>query len=1639
MTTETHGMKFVVDASGVAKGFRDYKAAVDGIFASLDKFEAYVQKTMKGVASAANNKAALGQFRKGLEAFSNIKVDTSAGRKISALGAAMKDFRAPSASQTQNFKKFIGALNGLPNLTAAYRTIKSIDDLNIAMRGFKAPSPAQAKNLLSFARSVASALPLLKGLGGLGGIAAGATQINMLGAAMGRLKIPSSGQITNLGNMALALRSFNFGNLAGSANLFAALAAISNFKAPSAAQIKNLVNFIHAISTLKVPTNAQAVAAALANIGHAASSAHGALGGFRTNLGGMGGAFNGFSRSAKGASLQMMGLQNAMSGTFQIGSLLRSLFGALTIGEIGRNFFDAANAADAFRASMTVVSKDTGFAQSQLEYINETAVRFGQDILVAEDAFQKFAISANKSGASMAQTKAIYEGFSTAMTVMGTNADRQKDVFLALQQVMNKGYLASEELNQQLNEHLPGALGYLDKEVRRVSKGQLTLQDALKNKNIDAVQGLLFLASKYREEFGPAMEKALMRPAIQMTILKDRIKQAFQIMADSGAGEAFSKMLAKISSYLRPELVKQFAETVGIKLTEMVNKASAALDWLYVNWDKIKGPLATTLSLLGKWMVISGALKIGTAIVTPLVNIGRAAFVAGPLLWDLVKASKALAAVNLTGYLGALSQIKNPAIVNGVSGISNAMGKLATIPFVGPVVSGLGKIAGMIPGIATGFLGLAAAIGGGIAAAFGVAINVGRQAGVQMQSDQYTTAEIIYGMWLSLGDMMSSIWTKVSKFIVDSINWVAGMFGIKFADIGDFAATTAFSIYYVFKKTGDLLVKGFWSVGQSVGRTIGSIADGLWSLVTGDFKRASQQAQDLFSGNTIMGPWKEAFGNFRVDSADMASSMRDAGIGGDALLATFGARGRKGNQQPVQPGMAGGRIPPPATSFDDLYDENGLLGAGHGKKKKKKKGKDPHAEFKRMQDDIDAVMKKLLDGDAVTKLWQEHIADLTDEARGLMTKGSFEAWSKGLQQNMKDGTSATEVLIQALQKPGAISQKTLADLQARYGTDVNGIIKMLRAQEAEYEDAVKDATIKQMEKQYRQVDRLFKMLAKSNPVFEVMDSFMGDIEEMGKGILGKDAFGKWFESLKSGAIDGEEALKQLADAIYDLPSDTIDALTKKYGVSEGDLRSAILRRVEAMKFARSEAEEQVKFGATMLRQMREEGLMATMSDKQARITASVQEEVLRIRKEGYTVTGQMIDALTAEATAVDNLNEKYARQKEFFENNGIRGYINDVKSAGEAANELDKNVLQSLEDQLYSLGTTGKFSFKAIFDTIQQGIIRFSAQQVTKTLVGSLFSQGDLENGNPTMMGKLFGALGLGKYEAPEAKLGTMSNPMAVYVTNDGRLATGTRPTTQTGTVGLMDENGNFLPGGPSPTLAQPGFAMNANGSAVGAPGAGNVLSGPTNLLPGADPATTIAKTTQQTATSFQQAIGGVLPMIGLAFAGSFKSPIAQIGAMFAAMMIQKLIAGGMGGGGGGGGGLGGLLGSIFGGGGGGASAALPATFMGIYREGTANTSGGGPRGAFSPAAFANAPHYREGTPNTSGGMPAILHDNEAVIPLSRGRKVPVEIAGAASGRTVVNQTFNFPNSNVDGFRKSKQQVASDTHIMAARAYRRNN
>ena len=87
-------------------------------------------------------------------------------------------------------------------------------------------------------------------------------------------------------------------------------------------------------------------------------------------------------------------------------------------------------------------------------------------------------------------------------------------------------------------------------------------------------------------------------------------------------------------------------------------------------------------------------------------------------------------------------------------------------------------------------------------------------------------------------------------------------------------------------------------------------------------------------------------------------------------------------------------------------------------------------------------------------------------------------------------------------------------------------------------------------------------------------------------------------------------------------------------------------------------------------------------------------------------------------------------------------------------------------------------------------------------------------------------------------------------------------------------------------------------------------------------------------------------------------------------------------------------------------------------------------------SAFKHAPSFGSG--GVSGGMPAILHKNEAVIPLSKGRKVPVDMGEQGkSGDTIIQYTINTPDA--ESFRRSQGQIMARTSRDQSRANSRNN
>lgn len=237
-------------------------------------------------------------------------------------------------------------------------------------------------------------------------------------------------------------------------------------------------------------------------------------------------------------------------------------------------------------------------------------------------------------------------------------------------------------------------------------------------------------------------------------------------------------------------------------------------------------------------------------------------------------------------------------------------------------------------------------------------------------------------------------------------------------------------------------------------------------------------------------------------------------------------------------------------------------------------------------------------------------------------------------------------------------------------------------------------------------------------------------------------------------------------------------------------------------------------------------------------------------------------------------------------------------------------------------------------------------------------------------------------------------------------------------------------------------------------PGGGNIFSSIFGGGSSGSSASGAASGTDVAATTMSS-FSGAIDNVATNFTSEMGSSVGSVSNLFGTSMgsVASTLGSLLGGGGsGGGGGGGGLLSSIFGaggasGGGGMGSGGILDSLAsaGAFREGGYT---GSPVGSASGSlySFSNAPHFAQGTPNTgnfAGGMPSVLHQNEAVIPLSRGRSIPVQFSGnGAMGHSQAppsqHITFNVTAPDPDSFRRSQSQMATQAYGVGTRAARRN-
>jgi phage tail tape-measure protein len=122
---------------------------------------------------------------------------------------------------------------------------------------------------------------------------------------------------------------------------------------------------------------------------------------------------------------------------------------AYTAFSAGASVFKTGKEFDSLDASMRLFAKDDAGVAKTMAYIRSESERLGTNLQQATEGFTKFSIVA-RNKMTESQRMEFFSGFSEYATVMQIDQHRFQRSMMAIQQMLSKSKISSEELNSRL-------------------------------------------------------------------------------------------------------------------------------------------------------------------------------------------------------------------------------------------------------------------------------------------------------------------------------------------------------------------------------------------------------------------------------------------------------------------------------------------------------------------------------------------------------------------------------------------------------------------------------------------------------------------------------------------------------------------------------------------------------------------------------------------------------------------------------------------------------------------------------------------------------------------------------------------------------------------------------------------------------------------------------------------------------------------------------------------------------------------------------------------------------------------------------------------------------------------------------------
>jgi tape measure domain-containing protein len=345
---------------------------------------------------------------------------------------------------------------------------------------------------------------------------------------------------------------------------------------------------------------------------------------------------------------------------------LKGLLIGLGLVEAGKQVISTAADYRGFNQSLRIIAGSQAGANKEMEYAAGVAQNLGLRVTDITKSYIGFS-AASKGTAMAGQTQRdVFESLTKAGVAYGLSNDNIRGTLLAVQQIMSKGTVQSEELRGQLGERLPGAF-----QVAARAMGVTTMQ---LGKMLEAGQ---VLSDDFLPKFAAQLNKEIPNGAKSaysgVNAFLTTLDKAKVALAESGFFDgvmnAFSSLAQVLTGFVQDGTMQAFGSAIGGTLTFLAQnidllKAAAVAYGVYFAAIKI----GMVGNLVAEFIALERAL--GAA------NMAQAAFGAGAKLLQAglgaLLSPIGLVVIGVTGLVTVLMSMRSEgertqAMLDGIS------------------------------------------------------------------------------------------------------------------------------------------------------------------------------------------------------------------------------------------------------------------------------------------------------------------------------------------------------------------------------------------------------------------------------------------------------------------------------------------------------------------------------------------------------------------------------------------------------------------------------------------------------------------------------------------------------------------------------------------------------------------------------------------------------------------------------------------------------------------------------------------------------------------------------------------------------------------------------------------------------------